>query len=231
MSENRAVNSLLDYFLPSYCFNCKSPVRKGKVICDDCYDEMEFTNEKACVKCGLYDKECQCKFSVYHFNFIAAPFINNGAAKKGVYSIKFKSNNILADFYVEHMVKRFAQKTEEREFSLVTYVPMSFPKFLKRGCNQAQVLAEKVAEMLSLPLKATLKRDIFSSTQHKTGSIEERFFNAYNSYHCVQSVKGRVLLIDDIKTTGASLEACARELLRAGADEVYCLTALVGNKN
>jgi predicted amidophosphoribosyltransferase len=102
---------------------------------------------------------------------------------------------------------------------------------LKRGYNQAYLLAERVASMLSLPVDSTLKRTLFSSTQHKRGSAEERFENAYDSYKMKKAVKGRVLLIDDIKTTGASLEACSRELLKAGADEVYCLTALVGNKN
>ena len=145
--------------------------------------------------------------------------------------LQFGNNKILTDFYAEHMVKRLVEKTEERQFSVVTYVPMNFPKYFKRGYNQAFLLAQSVASMLSLPVEATLKRTLFSSTQHKRGSVEERFINAYNSYRWIKNVKGRVLLIDDIKTSGASLEACARELLRAGADEVYCLTALVGNKN
>ncbi len=231
MSVNKIKNTLLDYFFPSYCFNCKNPVDKGKVICDECYEEIGFTNKNACFKCGLSEKECQCKFSVFHFSFLSAPFVNEEIAKKGIYSLKFFGNKILTDFYAEHMVKSFAERTEERDFSLVTYVPMSFPGYFKRGYNQAFLLAEKVAAMLSLPVEATLKRSIFSFTQHKRCSVDERFENAYRSYKYIKNVKGRVLLIDDIKTTGASLEACARELLKAGADEVYCLTALVGNKN
>ncbi len=223
--------ALLDFFCPSFCFNCKSPINNGKVICDECYDEIEFASDSACVKCGLSERECQCKFSVFHFNFFAAPFINDGVAKKGVYAIKFAKNKILSDFYAEHMVKRLVEKTEVRDFNLVTYVPMNITKYFRRGYNQAEVLAERVASMLSLPLEKTLKRKLFSSTQHKRSSVAERFENAYNSYVGIKSVRGRVLLIDDIKTSGASLEACARELLKAGADEVYCLTALVGNKN
>ena len=231
MSNNKLKNLLLDYFLPSYCFNCKLPTERGKVICDECYSQIEFTPEKSCIKCGLSDKNCRCKFSVFHFNFMAAPFFNDGVAKKGLYAVKFLNNSILTDFYAEHMVKCFAERTDERNFSLVTYVPSNLLKIYKRGYNQSYLLAEKVADMMSLPVKSTLKRRIFSHTQHKRSKMDERFENAYMSYKSINKVSGRVLLIDDIQTAGASLDACARELLKAGADEVYCLTALVGIKN
>ena len=231
MIKNKLKETVLNFFFPSFCFNCKSPVERGKVICDDCYADIEFANKKSCIKCGLGEKECQCKASLFHFNFITAPFINEGIAKKGVYSIKFGSNSVLADFYAEHMVKRFVENTKERDFSFVTFVPTSFPRYFKRGYNQARLLAEKVAETLSLPVKSALKRRWLSSTQHKSKTLDERFENAYDSYCFKREIKGKVILIDDIKTTGASLDACARELLKAGADEVFCLTALVGNKN
>lgn len=231
MNKNEIINSLLDYFFPSYCFNCNSPVNDGKVICEDCYNDIEFLRENVCNKCGLNSNECQCKFSVFHFSFITAPFINEGIAKKGIYSIKFSKNKILVDFYAQHMVKRLVEMTTEREFSFVTYVPMSFPKILKRGYNQAFLLAQKVAEMLSLPVENTLKRSMFSYTQHKSKSLQDRFENAYKSYHSIKKVHGKVLLIDDIKTSGASLDACARELLKAGAEQVFCITALIGSKN
>ena len=67
MNKGRIKNTALDYFFPSYCFSCNNPVKRGKVICDDCYNEIEFTADETCNACGMTEKQCQCNFSIFHF--------------------------------------------------------------------------------------------------------------------------------------------------------------------
>lgn len=228
-------SSFADYFIVSHCFACSRAVSNGAVICKDCYKEIEKTKENVCDKCGMDKKFCVCARMVYHFSGVSAPFKNVGIAQKGLYGIKFNSDKVSVDFYAQHMVERLKSRNKDLRFDFVTYVPMNFGKLIKRGYNQAKWLATAVAELINVQVKDDiLYRSIFSRTQHIDSGITERFNNAYKSYHRRKkgkTISGRVLLIDDIKTTGASLDACAKELLYAGADEVFCLVALIGDKN
>lgn len=230
---NKAFNSFADYIMPSHCFSCSRAVKNGAVICKECYKQIEKIKTNVCDKCGMVNKNCMCKRFVYHFSGITAPFINDGIAKKGLYGIKFNSDEACVDFYAHHMTERLKSRKINLNFDFVTFVPMNFIKRAVRGYNQAELLADSVAKKLGLQVRGdVLYRSMLSATQHTSDSISERFFNAYKSYHRKNiKVSGRVLLVDDIKTTGASLEACARELLYAGADEVFCVTALISDKN
>lgn len=228
-----AIDSLSDFFFPSHCMNCGRAIKDGKVICGDCENDIEKIEVKTCLKCGLPVRKCDCKTYVYHFSGISAPFYNEGIAKKGLYRIKFSDNKQLVPYYAQAMAETFYKNFSGIDFDYITYVPMTFLKGLKRGYNQASLLAEELSVKLDIPLiENVLVRKIFSQTQHKRKNVYERFKNAYKSYAKTGKINGgRILLIDDIKTTGASLDACAKELLYAGADEVYCLTALLSNKN
>lgn len=229
----KTAGNIADYLIPSHCFSCSRAVTDGAVICKDCYKQIEKTKDNACDKCGRSDKRCDCKRFVFHFSGVTAPFINDGIAKKGLYGIKFASDEANADFYVHHMVKRLESRDVDLNFDSVTFVPMNLIKRWRRGFNQAELLANGVAQRLNIPLRSDLLyRSLLSKTQHKNETIAERFENAYKSYRRTKAtISGRVLLIDDIKTSGASLEACSRELLYAGAQEVFCLTALISDKN
>lgn len=229
----KTMTAVADYVIPSHCFNCSRSVENGNVICDDCYKEIELTKDNVCDKCGIKKSVCDCKRYVYHFSAVAAPFRNDGIAKKGLYGVKFNSDEAVVDFYVHHMVDRLKARMKDLDFDFVTFVPMSPIKKISRGFNQAELLANGVAKLMKLTFRSDLLyRSIFSPTQHRCKNVKDRFINAYKSYHHRKKLKGgRVLLIDDIKTTGASLEACSRELLMAGADEVFCLVALIGDKN
>ena len=229
----KTVADTADFLLPSHCFACSRTVEGGAVICNDWYKEIEKCKDKSCDKCGMELKKCECKRFVYHFSGVTAPFVNTGIAQQGIYGIKFKSDEASVKFYAYNMVKRLKSREIDLNFDFVTFVPMSIVKRANRGYNQAQLLAEAVAKLMKLPIRSDLLyRSVFSKTQHMNDNIATRFENAYKSYRrSKKKISGRVLLIDDIKTTGASLEACSRELLYAGADEVFCLTALIGDKN
>ena len=227
------LNAVADFLFPSHCFYCSRTVTDGAVICRDCYKEIEKITENVCDKCGRAVGGCDCKRFVYHFSGVTAPFKNEGIAKTGLYSLKFAGNTACVDFYAYHMVKRLISREEDNVFNVITYVPMSPLRRARRGYNQAELLAKAVGKRLNLKVRGDLlRRTVFSKTQHKKVNVAERFENAYKSYRRTgKRIHGRVLLIDDIKTSGASLEACSRELMYAGADEVFCLTALLSDKN
>lgn len=227
------VKSAVDFFLPSHCMYCKSGVENGSIICKECEKALERTEKNMCLKCGLNKKKCACSAYVYHFSRITAPFYNKGIAQNGLYKMKFSGARVLSKLYSHAMAECVKRDYYDINFSKITYVPTGLFREFRRGYDQSRLLAEDMSKELNIPIEySLLGRTLFSRTQHKRKGIHTRFVNAYKNYYRKgKTVRGNVLLVDDIKTTGASLDACARQLLMAGADEVFCVTALISDKN
>ena len=114
-----------------------------------------------------------------------------------------------------------------REFDLVVAVPLHPARLRHRGFDQAELLARILALRISLPLCPALKRIRYTTTQTAFDRAE-RIANLRGAFHLRKkiSVRGlRVLLVDDILTTGSTLSECARVLREAGAQSIYALTA------
>lgn len=228
----KVFNDLLDFAFPSHCFSCSRAVEGGKLICDDCKKLLENVKTKICIKCGRTIKKCDCNRYVYHFSGVCAPFFNEGIAKNGLYRLKFSGQHAIVPFYADAMIEAMAKNYFDIKFDGIVFVPMSPLKNFFLGYNQAEWLAQSISEKTGIPLiDGILYRRIFTKTQHKSKGIIKRFLNAFKSYKHKGTLNGGIyLLVDDIKTTGASLDACAKELLYAGADEIFCVTALISNK-
>lgn len=223
---------LLDFFFPSVCFGCNRGVKEGRCICKDCLEEIERVNMKLCVKCGCSVKKCRCKDEVFYFKEAVAPFINVGIAQRGMYKLKFGNQKHLTNFYADEMIEFYNKYYKDKKISYITAVPSNFIDKNNRGFNQAEELAKTISARIGITYKGDiLKRKFISFKQHKRKNIGERFKNAYYNYYAVGKIRGNVLLVDDIFTSGASVDSCARQLLYAGADEVYCLCALTSDKN
>ena len=111
---------------------------------------------------------------------------------------------------------------------MITWVPLSRRRLRKRGYDQARILAEETAKRLGIPCEKLLKKKIDTRPQSGIHDAEARRNNAKGVYVCCapEKAKGRrVLVIDDIVTTGATLSECASELRKAGCAEVYAAAA------
>lgn len=224
-------DAVFEFFFPSHCFFCGRMVKSG-VICPDCFQKIERTG-RACPVCGQREEDCDCSRFVYHFTGMTAPFLNipGGIAQTGVYRMKFSGLTAVAPFFGAEMAERVQKAFPGVHFDGVVAVPSDPVTRWLRGYNQAQLLAEIVAEKLGVPfLSGILSRRLFSKKQHHLSNGKKRFSNVADKYIGKNPVCGTVLLVDDIKTSGATLDQCARCLLYAGAREVYCVTALVFKK-
>ena len=113
------------------------------------------------------------------------------------------------------------------EYDLVTWVPLSRRRLRERGYDQARLLAKATAKELGLPLTPTLHKQRNTQPQSGTGDAAKRRANIAGAYRMKKGVDvtgKRILLMDDIVTTGATLSECARVLGKAGAEQVVCAT-------
>ncbi len=221
----RLIEALLNAVFPPRCALCNEIIAPIGYFCKDCECKVEFTVGKRCIGCGLPVKKCDCNRFIYHFDGIVSPFYNSGAAKEAYYNFKFFKNKRVGDYFSENMAQAVRRAYKNYRFDFVTYVS---PLNEKTDYDHCGILAKRVAKLLKLKLVKTLRGCKERSVQH-TLDFSDRFDNVYNAYEPIASYKGkRILLVDDIKTSGATIDECARQLKFAGAKTVYCVSALIG---
>lgn len=205
-------SALLDLLYPPRCTFCHCFVKSSAVaICDNCRKNLPYTTnggrQKAdfvtvCVSPLYYEDDV--RESLLRYKFHGA----TGYAK--AYA------PLIADCIREHL---------DQEYDLITWVPLSRKRLRRRGYDQAQLLAEAVATELDTMAVGTLKKIRNTAAQSQTGSAEKRRANISGAYRVMNPAlvaDKRVLLIDDIVTTGSTLSECARTLGLAGAERVIC---------
>lgn len=210
------------------CLNCGVDVFDNLGFCPNCLKKVKFNNGKTCLRCGvaLHGAEdyCgHCAFEKTYFDRAYSPFCYEGAVQKAILNMKFNNLGCNAEILARYLV--FTAQKQNLQFDVVTFVPMSPKALKKRGYNQARLLAEHFCDQLELdkPVEALTKIKE-TERQEKLGK-KERKENLVGAFSARDVVRGkRVLLIDDIKTTGATLNECAKALKRKGAISVVCLT-------
>lgn len=221
--------SIFALIFPGRCAQCGATIDTKEYFCDFCFEMLPVTaKDKCCAVCGCEKKNCQCKHRVFHFTRVTAPFYYEDPARRAMYHFKFRNKKYIGEFFIEQMAIKVRNEYSDVKFDGITFVPMPLRKELKRGYNQSRVLAEGLGKILEIPLIGNaLGCNPKKKTQHKT-EFKERFNNVKGKYYPNISLNGRrILLVDDIKTSGATLDECAKTLLKAGACEVYCITALI----
>lgn len=221
-------NGVISALFPKHCICCEEIVDENEFLCDYCYEMIERIDaDKRCLACGLDKKNCDCKRLIFHFEGCVVPFYNIGIAKRALYKLKLSHREYHTEFFAREIVLRIKEELPDVKFDGVCYVPGNVLNNLKRGFNQAELLAKRISEIMNIPLnKKALYMKRRGKGQHNlTG--RERFINVRGMYGYNYRNSGKtLLLIDDIKTTGATLDECARQLLFSGAHHIYCACAL-----
>lgn len=208
---------------PNRCQFCGELLEKDKRICSDCASVLPVINGKTCIRCGLEIENCTCKPGDFAFVSNSAPYRYVGPVKSIIKRLKFKNLPQLAVLMSEEMVSVINERYKDINFDFVTYVPSVFYNRIPRGFNQAHLLAKYISKRLDIPLKMTLGRK-WGGKEQKSQSARARFKNIKGRIYTLSKVKGTVLLVDDVMTTGATLSECAYMLKKAGASQVFCVT-------
>jgi ComF family protein len=213
--------ALLDVLLPPTCAACGAD---GWPLCADCTDRVGVMSPPWCERCGRPWEEslgscADCPPP--SIDRARAPFLYEGALAKAVRGMKFSGWHALG----RHLAGAMAQVAADLlPADLITWVPLSRRRRARRGFDQAQVIAGEVASRLDLPVRPLLRRTRDTPAQARKGGAERRLA-LRDAFVATSDPPGRVILVDDVLTTGATAAACAEVLTRAGSERVSVLTA------
>lgn len=222
----RTADFLLHLILPNRCMFCRTPVEYSRRLCSSCERDAPFTEPSSCLVCGR--KECVCKEEENFFSVAAAPFFYEMGADTAIQDLKFRGNFLNARKLAWYMARELQQRNLSGRFDVIVPVPLYPRDERKRGFNQSRRLAEWVARYTSSPLLCDLLFKVSpTKKQHELTSQERRknLEGAFRTAGRERIIGKRILLIDDVFTTGSTLRECAFVLRKSGAGEVLCLTA------
>ena len=215
--------ALAELFYPERCVGCGR--RASDVLCRACFDALPYVGSPFCGRCGLptafATPVCQeCKNVAFGFQSAKAPLKYDGVGKKIVHALKYRGYKRVVDRLA---VPLMLQITDDASFDAVVPVPLHRSRLRKRGFNQAELLARGVAEKMKAPVSDTL--EVVRSTRDQVElTAAQRRANVQGAYTPKEPLRGRILLVDDVFTTGATMSACAGTLVRAGASEVHAIS-------
>jgi ComF family protein len=206
------VSALLDLLFPPRCIFCRSFLRDGKqFICETCRTDLPYAGA---------GEELHGDF----FSVCVAPLRYEGTVRESLLRYKFHGATGYAEGYAELLADCIRTNLAGR-YDLISWVPLSRGRLKERGYDQSMLLALSTALALDDVAVSTLRKVREAEKQSTVGSEEKRRANIMGAYQVedAELVSGRrILLIDDIVTTGATLSECAGTLRDAGAADVVC---------
>lgn len=226
------LQKIIDALWPAFCVFCEKPIKekeeKEHLLCGDCSRGLPVSRNLACAVCGARlpeNKKICHRFASY---LLAAPFAYNfEPAKKVIWDLKYGKKKVLARplgrLLASHL--SFLPKMDFTDW-LIVPIPLHPAKEQQRGFNQAALLAEHLGRQLNLPVADALKRIKETKAQAETKERAERLENLQGAFAVVRPelvAKRKIILVDDVSTTGVTLAEAAKTLRKAGAKSVLGL--------
>jgi ComF family protein len=215
----------LDLVYPPRCAVCGAG---GSFLCDRCIDALPRADGLRCPRCWLPRRGPQCFACAEHpphLERLRSAFRYESGVIRLVHAFKFGSQSSLAPALGALLAGAYEQ--HGLDASVIVPVPLTASRRRVRGYNQALLMARELSKHTGVPVVEALRRNGHSIAQAVSASAEQRRRNVEGVFALAkgQDVAGaRVLLLDDVATTGATLNACAAVLLQAGAAAVSGLT-------
>ncbi len=222
----KSVWKLIDYIFPPRCAGCGLI---GERFCPDCAQKVHLLEGNICEKCGeplnyLQHNIQDCIDRLQNLNWMRSFSYYQPPLSLAIQKLKYHRDIGIAEVLANYLVKLYNKN--KLDIDMVIPVPLSQNRLHERGYNQSFLLALPFSMMIKKPInKQSLRR--FKETRSQVGlDRHERYINVSEAFIADSSaVRGKnILLIDDVSTTGSTLEACASALKIAGATDIVGLT-------
>ena len=235
---NYIINIILDLLFPRCCPICGQIVTPSKaLICPSCVKKLSWVRGPVCKSCGKeiinetmeYCPDCAAHprsfshgMALLNYNEISAPSLAR---------IKYHNRREYLDFYAKAVYRRYVGNIARLSPDIIIPVPIHKSRLKKRGFNQTEEFGKRLSHDLKIPMSSGFLFRSKKTAPQKDLGPALRLKNLEQAFSCkkLPSRVKKVLLIDDIYTTGSTAEACARALKKAGAEHVYLLVIAIGS--
>lgn len=203
------LDRLLDLLYPPRCSFCHK-ITDGEKLCSECAAKLPYTS----------DNSKQTKFS--YISAAVSPLYYKDSVRDSVIRYKFHSAISYSEVYGQLISKCIDENNINCD--IITYVPLSKRRRWLRGYNQAELIAQEISKNTEIPLAELIKKTRNNPAQSGTGSPDKRKANVKGVYKAVNTelIKDkRILIVDDVITTGATVSECAKMLKEQGSGEIF----------
>lgn len=227
--------NLIELLFPRRCPVCDEPVKAGYLICKECKGELRYLKEPLCYRCGKQLREQEQEYCYdcarnRHQYVQGMALYDYPTVKKTIYRFKYGGRCEYANFFAKEIAAHMGKRIREWNPDALIPIPLHPSKQVMRGYNQAAVLACALGKELGIEVCDKLVHRVRKTTPMKDLDVHSRQINLKNAFIISKDdVKlRRVILIDDIYTTGSTVDAVARELHRHGVCEIFYIALAIG---
>lgn len=251
----QAVLGLLHLLYPKRCPICDGVVRPKKgmeflvggrkewipavryyPICDTCRKRITYVQEPVCKQCGKpLEEERQelcsdCSRKNHVFLQGKAPWVYKGAVKESVYRLKYSNRREYAISYAQEMVGRYGDWLGRRKLDAIIPIPLHRKRKSQRGYNQAELISRELGRLIQVPVRSDVLLRCVNTRPQKELNDKERKNNLKKAFKIAKNgvQLDCVLLVDDIYTTGSTMDGAAQALKDAGVSRVYVISVSIG---
>lgn len=233
----RVKENILDVLFPPRCPICEKILKvNNNQVCKECRKEIRYIQEPACKKCG---KMLLCEEQEYCYDcnkqehiFIRglSLWIYDKNIKKSLYRFKYNNKQEYAKIYANEIMMHHGRQMKGWNVDAIIPIPLHKSKLRSRGFNQAEILAKELSKLLVIPCYNNYVMRSKKTLPQKSLNDKQRKNNLKNAFKIgVNDVKlNKVILIDDIYTTGITVDSVTEVLNYAGVNEVYVITVGIG---
>ncbi len=219
---------ILDLIYPRRCMFCGKVIEKG-YICAECPETIIPITGKICRRCGAEEDKCVCSAVINRYDASASALYYTGAGKSLVHRCKNAQNMRSVKLAAGYLKSAYERYYSGEKIDFVTCIPRDFYTYLRKGENHSEVMGKIFAKSVELKYKNLLRKTKISRKQKRLSRLQ-RLENISDAYKvkCGVEIHGKnILIIDDVKTTGATLNECAKVLKNSHAGKVFCLTLAI----
>ena len=229
---------LFSLFFPPHCAGCAVKVDYGQDFCPACAATIEYIKLPRCQVCsqpfeGITGEfECpNCRGEAFHFEYAVSVVRSRRVIRELIHRVKYSREVWIIRVLGKILAQGLADpRVAGQGFDAIVPVPLHSKRLREREFNQAALLAEQLSRASGIPVREVLVRSRYTGTQTALDRAERRqnLRNAFSVRKNSVVIDQNLLLIDDVLTTGSTLDACAAVLLEQGAESVRALTLARG---
>lgn len=232
----RIKDALVNMIFPRRCPVCDGIVPLGEgLICDQCRTKPQYIREPRCRRCGKqlmgetaeFCHDCMRRRHVYDYGYALYDY---QSMRKSIYRFKYGKRCEYAAFYARDICERLSDEIRMMDADSIIPVPVHRSRKRSRGYNQAELVAAELSRLTGITMYENFIKRVRKTVPQKELTIQERQNNLKKAFNITTNVVKlkKTILVDDIYTTGSTLDAVALELKRHGVKSVYFIALCIG---